>query len=433
MSLLERSALPIRHSRQSTESLPGYIYRLYNANGHAVPTEIHAGLSSLYSAAAQDHREWAATQVSAISGGLDYADWPQWRTQHRWLKQSYVWARFCPLCMKDNPIHQSIWELPLVKSCPTHQTMLSQRCDCGRKLAWRTIRADWRCRCGKGVAEQAPVTATPEQVALAHFISSPYGNANNQTTNSDWSAFSGLASRYEEILLIHQLTLKCSNRLYRVPGPKTPDEMVGRLLTDWPNQYVAYINQWLDMYFGGQDNHFVRLAQNSPLIRVLKDFSPEENKPALTSWETLRVTLEQIRVPLDWNGTFLIRPTILANLSSAWLDDFKSMVSVTSISTDEEDFSGASSNDCQQTKLLRGFVNRFISISCMQLKSTHFRHTAFLWPERPYSSEKSSLGLLAHLIAPLYRASPEHLSYLSKMLEKDYIKASTYSQETSHV
>ncbi len=127
---------------------------------------------------------------------------------------------------------------------------------------------------------------------------------------------------------------------------------------DWPNHYVAFINHWLDVYFGKHENLFTRLKQNSPLIRMLTHFTEGKNQPDLVSRKILHATLERTRVPVLWNGCFLVRPKTLDYLNSNWLDDFYSMVPATTIHIDENDFSRASNNDSRQNKLPRAFDKR---------------------------------------------------------------------------
>lgn len=425
MSLLERNGLPVRPSRQLGESLPGYLYRLYNANGHPVPTEIHASLSLLYSNAAQDRREAAAAQLSAVTGELSDADWPRWRTWHGWLKQSYAWLRFCPLCLRENQIHQSIWELPLAKACPIHQTQLVEECECGRKLGWRWNSADWQCRCGKAFSEIDAPDAAQGTVVLARLISACSSVERGGRWPYAWrlpKEFHDLSleALYAEIAFLHQLECKLHQHLGGIGVTKFPSASVGMLLARWPRNLDAYLQGWLERYFAkDHGSSIVRLGRNMPLIKLKTSFSSPLSAKAEPniSRQYLARFVDGIRLPMHGPGVYLIDPALLKQLDAAWLHEFYALTERSSHlhSPQAGKPSGA---DSRQAAVIRHVIARFVAYAvAKQSFNTGLRRTARIWPALPEHSGTSLLEWLAHLIGPLHEASHTHLCYLREALD----------------
>lgn len=424
MSLLERSALPVRPARKAGESLPGYVYRLYNANGHAVPAEIHANLSLLYSNAAQAQRDAAAAQLAVVSGGLDDADWPRWRTWHGWLKQSYAWLRLCPACLQENSVHLALWELPLVKACPAHRTVLAEQCDCGRKLAWRWIAPDQRCRCGKPFTALNPVPASEGMVVLARLVAACLSTQGGDRRVGDWplpAEYQGMSldQLYAEINFLYQLESKLHRHLGIRGNSKSPSASVGMLLTDWPHNFDAHLHTWVRWFFEkDRGNAIVRLGGNMPLVKLqqtLPKDRPGQPMPAVTR-KQLNAFIQSIRVPLSWPGLFLIDPALASRLDLAWLRSFYEQTEREAGLPDGRNDKRASA-DSRQAKVMRQVINLFIGRAMHRNTPTPFRRVALAWPSLPEYTGENPLGWLAHLLAPLQSASYAHICYLRETLE----------------
>lgn len=425
MSLLERNGLPVRPNREFGESLPGYIYRLYNANGHPVPTEIHASLSLLYSNAPKDRREAAAAQLSAVAGELSDADWPRWRTWHGWLKQSYAWVRFCPLCLQENLFHQSIWELPLVKACPVHQTQLVEACKCGRKLGWRWIGTDWHCRCGKAFTEIEAPDAAQGMMLLSRLIFAASSAERGGRWPYAWrlpKEFHDLSLEelYAEIEFLHRLECKLHRHLGGIEATKSPSASVGMLLAQWPRNLDAYLQEWLKRYFTkDRDSSIVRLGRNVPLIKLQTSFSSPLSIKAdpIISRQRLTSFVGGIRLPMLGQGVYLIDSALLEQLDTAWLHEFYTLTERSS-DLHSPRARKQSNTDSRQATVMRQVIARFIAYAvAKQCFNTGLRRCARIWPALPEPSGTTPLEWLAHLIEPLHDASHTQLCYLRETLD----------------
>lgn len=437
MSLLERSSLPVRPLRQSTESLPGYIYRLYNANGHSVPTEIHSCLSQLYSRAAQSRRDEAAAQLEAVAGQVSDGDWPRWRACHGWLKQSYAGVRFCPACLQKAPFHQSIWELPLVKACPFHQVILSEQCDCGKELNWRSMAADWRCRCGTAYAELQTSDAAYGMVALSRLIFACFYAETRDISALPWQLPEEferlpLEDLYTEIDFLHHLESKLRRFSGEIKTQKSPSASIGVLLADWPHSFDTQLQQWLEQRLSKDRScAIVRLARNMPLIKLQPTFSNSRTGQVVLSisGERLKKIVECVHVPMQRPGVYLIDAALAKQLDSNWLRGFYMLTARKPESERFRDGKRAYPDDSRRATVMRQVINRFIERALSKDGfDAALRRVAQVWPALPDYTGGTSLEWLAHVIEPLHEACYSILYYLQETLES---KRATVIDDTS--
>lgn len=160
-------AYPVRLKPAAGESLMGYLWRFYSANGHQLPpsvrtlaTQVRGGLCSsgdfgwawrVVGRRAIEEllaSESAASAVIQVRSRLAWSRWP--RT-----------SRFCPACVRQQRPHSLAQDLPLVEVCPTHGCVLVQQCTgCRASLCWSTLGYGWRCGCGLPVGGM-PTTEAP--------------------------------------------------------------------------------------------------------------------------------------------------------------------------------------------------------------------------------------------------------------------------------
>lgn len=175
--------LPVRPKSITGESLPGYVYRLFDANGHPVPTNIVNALK-LVCLTANTH-PWKAQDAierirRAVGSGCEI-DEQWWVNPSERLSLPYAWWRWacatsgdflvCPQCLKEGSFHAALWELPLVSACLIHRCMLVARCHaCGQMLNWSELNTDWQCRCGVALTAINVTPASALAIAMSAVV-----------------------------------------------------------------------------------------------------------------------------------------------------------------------------------------------------------------------------------------------------------------------
>ena len=162
-----RPPFPIRPVLREGESLGGWCWQFYPANGHLTPAATRSSLLAI-----------RATRVLQPDNALSQLmGFEQLKPLHEressildpWSGQRtpgwYAWSkrpRFCVRCMAECECHLVCWDLPLVSACAVHGCLLTTRCHlCGSMWSWPTLKRDWKCRCGariaEGLAQEAPL------------------------------------------------------------------------------------------------------------------------------------------------------------------------------------------------------------------------------------------------------------------------------------
>lgn len=161
--------LPIHPSLLDGESLSGWCWRTYIANGHEVPSAVRSALRFMRSPRTLERRSTLSLLVGLEQ--LKPLHVRECSLLEAWSKRLspkwYAWSdrpRFCGQCMAEKECHLVYWDLPLVSACAVHGCHLTSHCHaCERHLSWSTIQSGWECRCGEriamGPAEQAPLSA----------------------------------------------------------------------------------------------------------------------------------------------------------------------------------------------------------------------------------------------------------------------------------
>lgn len=129
------------------------------------------------------------------------------------LDRLLLGSRFCPACLRDNGGRWlSTWRIPWVLTCPTHATLLAQRCpECGRRTRERPIRRGMppapphccqepragatgraRAMCSADLRDHEQIPAPPHLLALAarahHILSGAPGTMRPGHPDADFLA-----------------------------------------------------------------------------------------------------------------------------------------------------------------------------------------------------------------------------------------------------
>ncbi|MDO8457702.1 MAG: TniQ family protein [Burkholderiaceae bacterium] len=167
---------PVRPQLRIGESLAGWCWRIYGANGHGVPQDVRSTLKG--SKAAQELNADQVLRHFLGAGVLETLRSREYRLTERWDQKCIVkwhtWSltpRLCPLCIASSGYHCLLWDLPLVTACPLHACLLAESCHaCGLTFTWKTLASGWLCACGAKVSERPVVRAPQRAIGLARML-----------------------------------------------------------------------------------------------------------------------------------------------------------------------------------------------------------------------------------------------------------------------
>lgn len=197
---------PVRPKIEVGESLSGYIYRFFSANGHTVSQEVNAVLNGFSSKKLERIMRSHTLLKSMI--GTRYEKELTDRLEEWWIVKSQYYAydagsgyatrvRLCPYCLEDNPIHYAFWAFPLVVACPEHGCLLITVCDqCTKPLYWISLAPGWCCKCGASLQKTIAKNAIPRLVTLAKLVVSARDMVVPERLKIRWSD-STILNRYD--------------------------------------------------------------------------------------------------------------------------------------------------------------------------------------------------------------------------------------------
>lgn len=167
---------PVRPRLRLGESLAGWCWRIYMANGHDVPQDVRSALkggkTSLELNADQVLRHLLGTDVLETLRSREYRLTERW--DQKCVVKWHTWSltpRFCPLCVASSGYHCLLWDLPLVTACPLHACLLAESCHaCGLTFTWKTLASGWLCACGAKVSERPVVRAPRCAIGLVRML-----------------------------------------------------------------------------------------------------------------------------------------------------------------------------------------------------------------------------------------------------------------------
>lgn len=429
----KQTMFPVRPARGIGESLPGYAYRLHDTNGHSIPPALRFAFSALYSIGNHERRQRAAETIGRVVGELTDKDWPLQPKRHGWLRQTYSWVRICPRCIQDTGYHRALWELPLVQACPTHECAMVTHCICGNALSWRTIKSEWRCRCGRPLSELHAPAAGRGLVSLARLIAacSATGNIDGkQITTGVSNKFRGLSLQdtYQQVAYAHDMAILLSGagKAGR-ESDQTPGEAAGQLLMDWPRGLQGRLSQWLRFQCGGHHASVIIFHSASPIARFWRYLAQDEHAGAMPSLahDKAKSYLLRFILPLAFHDIAVIHPDVPDEGREAalvrincWLSEFSAMVDHMDeprpdqgVSTDANRWKTAS----RHRRSLRFILGHLLNASMRGDDPTRFRKIAQVWPPIALPPGLNGFAGFAHLIEPLQGASAAHLMYLEEL------------------
>lgn len=98
-------------------------------------------------------------------------------------------ARFCPLCLVEEPVWRASWELLFHDCCPHHGVWLVDQCgSCGQMVSWKRDSL-LRCQCGSDLRQETPGDAP---ASLCHLASLLEAKLLGRTIDDEPPALAGL-------------------------------------------------------------------------------------------------------------------------------------------------------------------------------------------------------------------------------------------------
>lgn len=170
------------------ESLMGYILRLTQENGYATPAWVFelAGLKINLRTGGAPKLYREAEDLTALQRviGLTRPEFDGMRYRQRGFDNSvlvsgnrlppdsirFVSPKVCPGCLRQDDYYRVAWDLFPFTACPTHKTILIDRClGCGKRLSWERKRVGV-CRCGFDWRAAAATDADPSSLEVSRQI-----------------------------------------------------------------------------------------------------------------------------------------------------------------------------------------------------------------------------------------------------------------------
>lgn len=158
-------------------------------------------------------------------------------------------ARFCPLCLAEDPTWQASWEVYFLDACPRHGVWMVDQCrSCGQPLNWKRDTL-LRCQCGSDLREETAGPAPDNLRRLAAILEDkllhwPEGNAPAPLTHLD----ADQAQRLIRFLGTHMdpmanprpMKLRNSGRL---EGSWPVSTLAAEIIFKWPEGFHQALSQ----------------------------------------------------------------------------------------------------------------------------------------------------------------------------------------------
>lgn len=270
LALMPMARYPLRPSRRAGESLAGYCWRVYAANGHA---PVPAGHTELQAATALLGQAVTAT-AAAFEERLF-----QWRAHSRepvWHRRAQA-HRFCPRCVAEDGFHAVLWDMPLMTACEIHRCRLVDRCHgCRQPLAWGRLKEGFICDCGAAVSDGPSQEACPSAVLLARHVAStlaclahgaevgPPPTSHYLYEALDW------VQRARNMLTYHRDRSWPHTEARPARSRLVPGASAIRFMTGMPRTARRAISRLLRSCAAGRDELLVELESHPTLVRLAR-------------------------------------------------------------------------------------------------------------------------------------------------------------------
>lgn len=159
-------------------------------------------------------------------------------------------SRYCPECLKENPIWRLEWESTYVTVCPTHRSQLIDTCGvCGKQLTWKRKRL-MACDCGT-LLRAEPIDASGAEIALAKAI-------HEKIHDERCSLGLVMALSYEQLChLVHVLgvysypeegrTTQNVANLANLEVAQVLTKASAEILADWPTAFYRMLDNLMSL------------------------------------------------------------------------------------------------------------------------------------------------------------------------------------------
>jgi hypothetical protein len=340
MTTYYRSEFPIRPFPKKGESLAGYLFRLYSANGHGITLEVMNTLKDLYSANESHQLGQAFLDIQVILGSmldacLDQEFWtwekffyrvaPLW---HRWNIDTDIHLKFCPQCFAQYEYHLLLWELTHLTVCPVHQCELLDRCpDCARTLSWQTLRPNWSCFCGTALIEMQATVVAGIRSAISRYLGAAIDlpHPPNFPTELLRRALNHPLELQYIYLRLHDfellrafINLLSTDEYYsawRTSGRaechvRSPGRWTARLLYEWPTGFQRTLLRLAKYHFRRSTTTLIHLIPPTAELAVvdylcaLEEYSWIDAPIRIATQDLIR----SIRVPLSFRSLVIYSP-----------------------------------------------------------------------------------------------------------------------------
>ncbi|RYE02405.1 MAG: hypothetical protein EOP50_00025 [Sphingobacteriales bacterium] len=169
---------PVRPEPLFGESLPGYLWRFLNCNGHDYS---HSPFAANMVRRQQGMRQCLmrffghARLTPLYEAEAEQLELLKQFEKNAWLVNSHA-CRPCPACLRSTGVFMARQLLPLVSACLEHECWLLHRCQtCHGSLPWSHIKANWSCRCGASLIAAVTPQAPAWVIRLARWVQSGTG------------------------------------------------------------------------------------------------------------------------------------------------------------------------------------------------------------------------------------------------------------------
>jgi hypothetical protein len=169
----------------------------------------------------------------------------------------YENSKFCPMCLKEHNYQRIYWQLRFINICIKHNTILLERCVCGKDITPTHI-INGQCDCGKRLSE-IPVKLNKYRLVFENqlrlydafnILEQPkykgYDYINKENTQFGRKKFLCLVelleklSNFETISLGQYMHFYCADTYYFPQASKS--FIIEYVLNNWPNNFFNYLD-----------------------------------------------------------------------------------------------------------------------------------------------------------------------------------------------
>lgn len=208
-------------------------------------------------------------------------------------RSRFIWgmkySKYCPLCVREDPIWQGHWEATLVTACDKHRVCLINSCPvCGKKLTWDRNRLN-ECQCGGDLRNTEVINAEDEEVYAAKWFRSKLYALNDEPEHIQRLSIHQL-HQLIDFLGVYETLKKGEEkpRRMQLDDIATARQIVTRgvnALSDWPKQFNRYLDRLVDRNrqdersgslngcFGRFYNNFSQIFREEEYVTQRKAFS----------------------------------------------------------------------------------------------------------------------------------------------------------------